>query len=399
MTHPNITTTTDNTNQMNQMDPPTKYNQQPLQTSPTNLLIAYKPKRQQLHQKCPTRRKEIHAKRRIQKQHEILTQKGIHNIVNSTIINTTKQLQSQFSFIINPHLPLHQNVKQIFYTFNQQLLTKQPSNLTFHVLCTHMPPPPHTHKLLGLGLKYWIQTKIHKPKIHNTVSNIIWSIWTQAFLTDNNIENNDNYILQLYLTNKKWMPPPANGTTKHHLFEFVRWLETAIQQHKHYPWNNLTLDQTTALCSLKNNPNYKIINTVKNLGPAILNHSDYINKALTEHLLTDTYELIPEQEAAPKIKHNESLLKQLFQWHKHTLSKPEIKFFDHSFWLHHRVPIFYTMPKIHKNPYTTHPVVSCINSFNAIFSTWLDFQMKCLLPFIPSYLKNSSMLINDIKKN
>ena len=138
----------------------------------------------------------------------------------------------------------------------------------------------------------------------------------------------------------------------------------------------------------------------KNLGPAILNHSDYINKALTEHLLTDTYELIPEQEATPKIKHNESLLKQLFQQHKHTLSKPVIKFFNHSFWLHHLVPIFYAVPKIHKNPCTAHPVVSCINSFNAIFSTWLDFQMKCFLPFIPfipSYLKNFSMLINNIK--
>jgi len=221
-THPVITTTVDNTNQMNQMDPPTKYSQQPLQTSPTNLLNTYKPQRQQLHQKRPTRRKEIRAKRRIQKQHEILTQKRINNIINSTIINTTKHLQSQFSFVANPHLFLHQNIKQVTYTFNQQLLTKQPSNLTFHDLCTHTPPPPHTRKLLGLGLKYCIQTKIHKPKIHNTVYNIVRSIRTQAFLTDNKIGNNDDYIPQLYLANKKWTPPPANGTTEHHLFEFVR---------------------------------------------------------------------------------------------------------------------------------------------------------------------------------
>ena len=242
-----------------------------------------------------------------------MTQKRINNIINSTIINTTKHLQSQFGFVANPHLFLHQNIKQVTYTFNQQLLTKQPSNLTFHDLCTHMPPPPHTRKLLGLGLKYCIQTKIHKPKIHNTVYNIVRSIRTQAFLTDNKIGNNDDYIPQLYLANKKWTPPPANGTTEHHLFEFVRRLETAIQQHKHHPRNNLTLDQKTALHSLKNNLNYIIINTDKDLGPAILNRSDYINKALTEHLLTNTYELIPEQEAAPKLKHNESLLKELFQ--------------------------------------------------------------------------------------
>ena len=59
--------------------------------------------------------------------------------------------------------------------------------------------------------------------------------------------------------------------------------------------------------------------------------------------------------------------------------------------------MFYAMPKVHKTPYTTRPVVSCVNSFNAILSTWLDFRMKQLIPFVPSYLPNSDALLAALK--
>jgi hypothetical protein len=42
-------------------------------------------------------------------------------------------------------------------------------------------------------------------------------------------------------------------------------------------------------------------------------------------------------------------------------------------------------------------VVSCINSFASIFSTWLDFKMKDLLPYVKSYTKNSFSILEDIK--
>jgi hypothetical protein len=55
------------------------------------------------------------------------------------------------------------------------------------------------------------------------------------------------------------------------------------------------------------------------------------------------------------------------------------------------------MPKIHKTPTQLRPVVSCVNSFPSIFSTWLDFRMKELLHLIPSYIKNSTDLIKELR--
>jgi hypothetical protein len=84
-------------------------------------------------------------------------------------------------------------------------------------------------------------------------------------------------------------------------------------------------------------------------------------------------------------------------FHKHSLSQAELNFFYRSFKKHHRIPIFYGMPKVHKSPLKLRPVVSCINSFNAIIIIWLDFRMKQLLHLIPSYIKDSKALLNDLK--
>jgi hypothetical protein len=55
------------------------------------------------------------------------------------------------------------------------------------------------------------------------------------------------------------------------------------------------------------------------------------------------------------------------------------------------------MPKVHKNPMQLRPVVSCVNSLPSIFSSWLDFRMKDLLHLTPSYIKNSTELIKDLR--
>ncbi len=95
--------------------------------------------------------------------------------------------------------------------------------------------------------------------------------------------------------------------------------------------------------------------------------------------------------------HTKQRLIEAFQAHRHTLTQPELDFFTRSFTNRHRIPIFYRMPKVHKTPLQLRPVVSCINSFPSIFSTWLDFRMHELLHLIPSYIKNSTKLINDLK--
>ena len=66
--------------------------------------------------------------------------------------------------------------------------------------------------------------------------------------------------------------------------------------------------------------------------------------------------------------------------------------------LTYRLLIFYGLPKVHKIPVLLRPVVSSINSFSSIFSNWLDFCMKELLPLVKSFTKNSFEVIQDLKQ-
>jgi hypothetical protein len=108
---------------------------------------------------------------------------------------------------------------------------------------------------------------------------------------------------------------------------------------------------------------------------------------LTEHLTTPDYQLLTPTTANDRIQQVKHVLMEALQTNKHLLSQPEIAYFNRSLKLKNRIPIFYGMPKVHKIPLKLHPVVSCVNSFNSIFSNWLDFKMKELLHTTPSYLK------------
>jgi hypothetical protein len=55
------------------------------------------------------------------------------------------------------------------------------------------------------------------------------------------------------------------------------------------------------------------------------------------------------------------------------------------------------MPKVHKQPLNLRPMVSCVNSFPAIFSKWLDNKMKRLLHLVPSYIKDSTDLLKELQ--
>jgi hypothetical protein len=97
------------------------------------------------------------------------------------------------------------------------------------------------------------------------------------------------------------------------------------------------------------------------------------------------------------MEHVKIYLKELLSCHSNSLSKPELIYFQRSLKEFHRLPIFYGLPKDHKQPLSLQPVVSTSGSLLAIFSTWIDFNMKELLPLIQSHVKNSLSIIEDLK--
>jgi hypothetical protein len=228
------------------------------------------------------------------------------------------------------------------------------------------------------------------------------SIRTHQYLTANNITDNSEYEKQIYKKNLNWNPPPATITIENKMTEFEKALKSLQRKYtskfKSKRLSNLNPIQTNALRQLRQNHNITIKPTDKNLGPAAMDTSDYIKQALQEHLLTDTYKQLSETEAKSKMLNLKNILKTLLSTHAQWLTKSELTYFKRSLQTFHRLPIFYGLPKVHKNPISLRPVVSTSGSLLAIFSTWLDYKMKDLLPLVKSYVKNSFSALEELKK-
>jgi hypothetical protein len=229
-----------------------------------------------------------------------------------------------------------------------------------------------------------------------------YNIRTLQYLKESHVTSNDNdNIKQIYVKNRQRDPPPATITIENKTTAFekqLKSLQTKVKEkNKNINHFNLTKPQLQTLRSLKNNNEFTIKPSDKNLGPVIMNTDDYVKMVLTQHLLTTDYQQLPPEVAKNHLENITNTLKSLLQDHKDTLSMVEQTFFTRSLQLHHRIPLFYGIPKVHKTPTALRPVVSTVNSLLSVFSTWLDYQMKKLLPFTKSYLKNSKEVKEDLK--
>ena len=65
-----------------------------------------------------------------------------------------------------------------------------------------------------------------------------------------------------------------------------------------------------------------------------------------------------------------------------------------------RIPQFYGSPKVHKNilPVPLRPVVSQCGSLLAVASTYIDYKLQPLTAKIPSYIKNSKHVIQQLQQ-
>jgi hypothetical protein len=100
---------------------------------------------------------------------------------------------------------------------------------------------------------------------------------------------------------------------------------------------------------------------------------------------------------AGQIALSEKELKTLVASYDYLLSKAEKTYFELFYHLNHRMKQFYITMKIHKNPMGTCPIVSCCGSFIEGFLIWLDFKMKSLIEFVPTFVQDSYQVLREMK--
>jgi hypothetical protein len=334
------------------------------------------------------------------KRNRIKIERSLNTSFEQKIKFSEKYCLRNYGFVANPHQNLQTNFNKAI-RMEMSNLYKQPTNLTFHNLCTRSTIPPGTKQLLGLNLNYCLASQQIPNEINKTILKMANSIRTKYFLDANNTSTNADYIKQIYKRNTTWHPPPAPNLIEEKITLFEKSIKSKqqklIEKNNKLNNSNLTPIQLRALRSLQNNKKLIIKPTDKNLGPALMELETYVKQVLKEHLLTENYVQLPRKEMERRMSSLKTTLQDIISNSQDQLSKAEITYFKRSLKTHFRLPIFYGLPKVHKTPMSLRPVVSSTNSLLAIFSVWLDYKAKELLPLVESYLKNSATLIKTLQ--
>ena len=267
----------------------------------------------------------------------------------------------------------------------------KPSNLAFHNLCTRLQPPPNLRSLLGLGLKF---CPAPKYTFHDTISTLIRfskNMKLKVFYageTDDPEHYNPKMYVQGNWVPQDWEIPPI---IRHRITTFKAKMEPLFTRR--FGRNNLLHHHRRALRMLKNQDDFVVINCDKNMGPAILETSVYVERAITHLSDTSTYERLTAVQADG---FKNKITNKLQQWLKEfskDCTKGEQKFLRQH--LKDNItpfPHFYLLAKVHKTPWAERPIVSYPGTLLHPLGKWVDDKFHHIEKDIPSYILDSHHL-------
>jgi hypothetical protein len=257
-----------------------------------------------------------------------------------------------------------------------------------HNLCSVLTPPPRFSSLLGLGLNFCLQplTTSTKRTLELSTNRFRRDIFTRmCFAHTDSIFSRDQLFIR-----SEWQPP--SNTIPADFRGRVNQFLTAIKskfKYKRVP-SNLLLHQQRLLDNLASSEDFIVFPTDKNLGPAIIERSEYIKRALNDHLLDEnTYCRLSPDEATTRIETIKQLIRDFIKKYERKITKPDLKFLERSLDVKDPFAHFYITAKIHKTPWMTRPIVSVSGSCTHGLGSWTDNQLKDLCRKLPSYLKSS----------
>ena len=155
---------------------------------------------------------------------------------------------------------------------------------------------------------------------------------------------------------------------------------------------NLKKEELTAITTLRNNKDIVIKPADKGRNIVIMNRYDYIKEGLRQLSDHNHYELL---EKDPTQNYN-SQIHQILQ-KAVNLGIKDDKMKKILYNKTPRIPNFYMLPKIHKTGNPGRPIVNSIGSITEKISAYIDEEIRHLVPRIPSYLKDTTHLINILQ--
>jgi len=183
-----------------------------------------------------------------------------------------------------------------------------------------------------------------------------------------------------------WTPPPGQNP---YLDIYLSLTQTELLQYKPTPnrKHNLTPRLRKALNTLRNDNTIIIKPADKGGATVIINRTDYIIEAERQLSNPDHYRKLDSDSTKNIVKNLITLITKEFT------DKNQIEELLNR---HPRTPIFYLLPKIHKENNPGRPIVSNTNGPTEPISRFIDSLLRPQVRKIPSYIKDTTDFLNKI---
>ena len=273
----------------------------------------------------------------------------------------------------------------------------QPVNRACHNLCTTRTPPTGYSSILGLGLNF-CPTPSRTPGTDNIqamCNRFNRDFRTKVMFCD--ATDGDWNPNQLYCRSQNWDPDADSIPLepKARLSQFIKTIRNRFCPNK-LSHSNLSAFQLTTLQTLRQNPNFVVFPSDKNLGPCIIERDIYIQRCLQDHLLDKTsYKRLVGQEINDALeKTRQAALNFLYLYaERKAFTKSDELYLSRM--LENVDPTksyahFYIIAKVHKKPWKTRPIVSQPGSQLFAIGKWVDRQLQPFVQELPSFILSSA---------
>jgi hypothetical protein len=211
-----------------------------------------------------------------------------------------------------------------------------------------------------------------------------------AFTYNDNWPNSKRLFIR-----SDWAPDSAliPAELRARVSHFLRQIQNKFKQRR--VRTNLTPYQQKLLANLRDSDDFIVLPTDKNLGPAIIERSEYTKRAFDDHLNDETtYHRLTSTDATDRITVITKQIQQFIENEAYSLPKDERTYLTRSLSVKDPFAYFYLTAKVHKNPWKSRPIVSISGSITHGLGRWLDKELQPICRKLPSFISSSF----DLKK-
>ena len=245
--------------------------------------------------------------------------------------------------------------------------------------------------LLGLSLKFCPTPAFVTPNVYTAALPALFRSIRLGCMFPNN--SNSSYNSLIYVNNSAFQPRPAPPFLETLMAQSSQAASTNTLPRPARPHWNLNFRQRTLLNSLRSQKEFKILQTDKNLGPAIMTTPQYVAFCLQHLAQPAVYRPEPSIPTLRIIADIKSFHSELIRNFPHEERDARIIIHELDF---AKPAYFHGVPKIHKSPMGCRPIVSNVNSPTTGLSKWLTHQLQPYASRIQSYVCDSSTFQKDI---